>query len=88
MRRVDDLHVLNMTPLIPPRTLKERLPIDETATNTVVEARETIKRILRREDPRLLLVVGPCSIHDTSSAIEYAERLYQPTVSFRIGCLL
>ncbi len=83
MRRVDDLHVLNMTPLIPPRTLKERFPIDETATSTVVEARETIKRIVRREDSRLLLVVGPCSIHDMSSAIEYAERLYQAHCQFQ-----
>jgi len=77
VRRVDDLHVLTLTPLIAPRVLKEQFPLTEVAGNTVFEAREVIKRIVRRQDPRLLLVVGPCSIHDPAAAVEYAQKLYQ-----------
>ncbi len=47
----------------------------ERANQTVVEGREVVKRILRREDPRLLVVVGPCSIHDLDGALEYARKL-------------
>jgi 3-deoxy-7-phosphoheptulonate synthase len=49
----------------------------ECANATVVEGRETVQRILRQEDPRLLTIVGPCSIHDVAGALEYAERLSQ-----------
>ncbi len=75
MRPVDNLHVLAFEPLTPPRVLRERYPITETAAHTVYETREAIKRIMRREDQRLLAVVGPCSIHDTDAALEYAGRL-------------
>ena len=47
----------------------------ERANRTVVEGREAVRRILRQEDPRLLLIVGPCSIHDVDGALEYAQRL-------------
>ena len=47
----------------------------ERANQTVVEGREAVRRILRQEDPRLLLIVGPCSIHDVDGALEYAQRL-------------
>lgn len=83
MRRVDDLHVLTLTPLIAPRVLKEQFPLTEVAGNTVFEAREVIKQIVRRQDPRLLLVVGPCSIHDPAAAIEYAQKLYQAHRQFQ-----
>lgn len=83
MRPVDNLHVLAFEPLTPPRILRERYPITETAAQTVYETREAIKRIIRREDRRLLAVVGPCSIHDTEAALEYATRLARLAVEMR-----
>jgi 3-deoxy-7-phosphoheptulonate synthase len=61
--------------LITPQALKAELPMTARANATVVEGREVVKRILRQEDSRLLIVVGPCSTHDTESALEYARRL-------------
>ena len=75
MRKIQDVHVLSTQPLIAPRILKDQLPVDEAIVATVVEARETIRRILRGSDRRLLCVVGPCSIHDPAAALDYAERL-------------
>ena len=70
-----NLHVKEMVRLSPPRTLKAALPMTEAANATVVRGRESIKAILEQRDPRLLVVVGPCSIHDTAGALEYAGRL-------------
>ena len=75
MRKIQDVHVLATAPLISPRVLKDELPVEESMVETVVSARETIRRILRGEDARLLCVVGPCSIHDPEAALEYAGRL-------------
>lgn len=77
MHRIEDVHVRALVPLTPPRILKEELPRNEQAGETVYQGRETIKRILRREDARLLVVAGPCSIHDPEAAIEYAGRLLE-----------
>lgn len=74
-RRTSDVHVREMVPLLAPRDLKGRLPISETSARTVVEGRRTIARILRGDDPRMLAVVGPCSIHDPDAALDYARRL-------------
>jgi 3-deoxy-7-phosphoheptulonate synthase len=70
-----DLHVKELVRLSTPRALKARLPMSEAANSTVVRSREAICRILRQEDPRLLVIVGPCSIHDVTGALEYAGRL-------------
>ena len=70
-----DLHVREMVRLSPPRALKAALPMTEAANATVVRGRESVKGILRQTDPRLLVIVGPCSIHDVDGAIEYAKRL-------------
>lgn len=75
MKRTHDLNVLATTPLVTPGEMKRQFPITERANRTVVEGREAVKRVLRKEDARLLVVVGPCSIHDGAAAIEYAERL-------------
>jgi 3-deoxy-7-phosphoheptulonate synthase len=71
----DNLHVREFAPMVSPRDLRRRLPITDTIADTVFQTREAIKRILRREDRRMLLVVGPCSVHDRDSAMEYAGRL-------------
>src|SRR5262245_9939537 len=75
MQPTQNLHVKEITRLLPPRALKDEFPMTERANQTVVEGRETVKRILRGEDPRLLVIVGPCSIHDVDGALEYARKL-------------
>lgn len=75
MRRTENLRVTEVRRLIPPLQLKARHPVSETANATVVEGREAVQRILDGEDRRLLVVIGPCSIHDEQSALEYGGRL-------------
>ncbi|MBW3599894.1 MAG: 3-deoxy-7-phosphoheptulonate synthase [Planctomycetes bacterium] len=75
MKATQDLHVRGLTPLISPRDLKNEQPMTEEANETIVRTREVVKRILQGEDPRLMVVVGPCSIHDEQAALEYAQRL-------------
>lgn len=71
----DDLRVKGYTRLICPREMKAEIPVSGAACGTVLSARETIGEILYKKDRRLLLVAGPCSIHDERGALEYAERL-------------
>ena len=75
MQAPQNPHSCDMLPLMPPRALKAELPMTEAVNRTVVEGREAIRRILRQEDRRLLVIVGPCSIHDPAAALEYAGRL-------------
>src|SRR5437899_7092319 len=75
MQPTQNLHVKEIVRLLPPRALKDEFPMTERANQTVVEGRETVKRILRGQDPRLLVIVGPCSIHDVDGALEYAQKL-------------
>jgi 3-deoxy-7-phosphoheptulonate synthase len=70
-----DLRVREIVRLQSPATIKAELPISEALSATVAHGREAVTRILRRQDPRLLVVVGPCSIHDVRGALEYAGRL-------------
>lgn len=71
----DDLRIANIKELLPPVALLESLPLSDNASTTVHDAREAIHRILHGEDDRLLVIVGPCSIHDVKAAREYAEQL-------------
>jgi len=73
--RIDDLNVVEQAALLSPEALRDELPLGERAARTVVEGRRTIERILERADPRLFIVVGPCSIHDPAAAIDYGRRL-------------
>jgi 3-deoxy-7-phosphoheptulonate synthase len=75
MYRTQNLHVKEIVRLLSPAELKKQLPSTEEVAATVARSRERIIRILRQEDPRVLVVIGPCSIHDKKSAVEYAERL-------------
>jgi 3-deoxy-7-phosphoheptulonate synthase len=75
MQRTHSLRILETQRLVAPEELKAALPASERGVETVVWGRETVRRILARQDPRLLVVVGPCSIHDPASALEYARRL-------------
>jgi 3-deoxy-7-phosphoheptulonate synthase len=71
----DDLRIKWTKVVLPPVFLEEELPITERASSTVFEARKEICNILGGRDPRLVVVVGPCSIHDTDAAREYAGLL-------------
>ena len=75
MAATSDLHVVETRPLVAPALLHRELPIDAASTETVASARRRIQAILRGEDLRLLVVVGPCSVHDVKAAREYAQRL-------------
>jgi 3-deoxy-7-phosphoheptulonate synthase len=70
-----NIHVLRFEPLVPPRALTGELPLTRRAAQTVLLGREEIRGILAGSDARLLVVAGPCSIHDTAAALEYAGRL-------------
>jgi 3-deoxy-7-phosphoheptulonate synthase len=70
-----NLHVREIVRLSPPGALKTALPVTEAANATVVRGRESVKAILEQRDQRLLVVVGPCSIHDVTGALEYAGKL-------------
>ena len=71
----DDLRIAGINPLISPAVLSYYLPTTEKAATVVDQARKEAEAILSGEDDRILVVIGPCSIHDPSAALEYAERL-------------
>ena len=73
--QTDDVRIKEIKELLPPIAVLEKYPATERATNTVFEAREAIHRILTGDDDRLLVVIGPCSIHDPKAGIEYGQRL-------------
>ena len=73
--KTDDLRIMEVQEVHSPVTLIEDFPLTENAAKTVCDAREASHKILHGEDDRLIVVVGPCSIHDTKAALEYAERL-------------
>jgi 3-deoxy-7-phosphoheptulonate synthase len=79
MQRTSDVHIRSLVPLVSPADLKRELPLTDKAAETVIAGREGVKRILSGEDRRLLVVVGPCSIHDDRAALEYAGRLLDAT---------
>ena len=75
MQRTYDLRIESYRPLLPPAILLEELPLSERASETIARGRQDVARILRGEDDRLVLIVGPCSIHDPDAGLEYGRRL-------------
>ncbi len=75
MQPTQFINIVSTVPLVAPKVLKTELPITLATTKTVLDNRESIQRILAGEDCRVLIVVGPCSIHDPKAAFEYAQRL-------------
>jgi len=72
---VDNLNVDAMAEIPSPQDVQERLPLTERAAQTVLAGRNAVRAILERKDPRLFVVVGPCSVHDPAAALDYAARL-------------
>ena len=83
MTSTNDTRVASYKPLIAPRDLLAELPLGDESTALVESSRAEVKRVLDGEDDRLLVVVGPCSVHDTESAMDYANRLAElvPSIS-------
>ena len=77
LEKTSDLHVVETRPLIPPSKLHNDIPLDYTSADTVSNTRRSIQNILHDNNPRLLVIVGPCSIHDIEAAKEYAEYIQE-----------
>jgi 3-deoxy-7-phosphoheptulonate synthase len=75
LRQTDDLRITQVRPLIPPAILLEEIPLGERASNVVSNTRLAVADAIKGRDPRLVVIAGPCSIHDTGAALEYATRL-------------
>ena len=73
--QIENVNVVSTEMLLTPAELHKRLPLTADARAAVVAGRETVEAILDRRDPRLFVVVGPCSIHDPAAAMDYARRL-------------
>ncbi|KAJ9651705.1 3-deoxy-7-phosphoheptulonate synthase [Neophaeococcomyces mojaviensis] len=73
----EDVRVLGYDPLIPPALLQSEIPASDVSIRTVAEGRKACKEIIHQRDDRLLVMVGPCSIHDPATALEYAARLLE-----------
>jgi 3-deoxy-7-phosphoheptulonate synthase len=86
--RLENLNIESHRVLVTPEELKARLPATETARESVHAAREAVRAILDRRDHRLLVVLGPCSIHDVAAARAYAERLESLTADVEDSLLL
>ena len=88
-RPIDNQHVIEIKALPSPRAIKTKLPITDEAAALVVETREAIRRILHGQDrERLLVIVGPCSIHDPEAAYEYASGLQPLAAAVRDRLLI
>ena len=72
---LDNVNVEAMVEIPSPEEVQERLPLTDSAAATILEGRNAVRAILERKDPRLFIVVGPCSIHDPAAALDYAQRL-------------
>ena len=75
MEKLHDLRVSRIIRLSSPKALKDKLPVDEKIAETVIRGRREVENILTGKDSRMLVIVGPCSIHDTDAALEYAGKL-------------
>lgn len=86
--QTDDLRIREIKELTPATEIHTLFPINEKAAQTVFEARQAIHNILHAKDDRLLVVTGPCSVHDTKAALEYASRLSEIKKSFEKDLLI
>lgn len=74
-RQTEDLRIGDVRPLLSPAILHEEIPATDAASEMIADARRTVEACLAGDDPRLVVVVGPCSVHDVKATLEYAERL-------------
>ncbi|MBC8441345.1 MAG: 3-deoxy-7-phosphoheptulonate synthase [Deltaproteobacteria bacterium] len=75
MKQTYDINVKEFKPLISPVSIKKELPITDAVAKTVIDGRRDVENILQKKDGRLLVIAGPCSIHDIDAALEYAHKM-------------
>jgi 3-deoxy-7-phosphoheptulonate synthase len=73
LNELDDMRITHIKPLIPPQILMEDLPLSLKAAETILNGRQGAEDIIHGRDDRLLVIVGPCSIHDVESGLEYGK---------------
>jgi 3-deoxy-7-phosphoheptulonate synthase len=73
LNELDDKRITHIKPLIPPQILMEDLPLSLKAVETILDGRQGAEDIIHGRDDRLLVVVGPCSIHDVEAGLEYGK---------------
>jgi 3-deoxy-7-phosphoheptulonate synthase len=83
MKKTDELRTIRIDPLITPSELANQYAITSDIMDIVITTRQNIARIMTGEDLRLLVVIGPCSVHDPLAAVEYAQRLYELRVKYK-----
>lgn len=71
----DDCRIQGYDPIVPPGLIQAELPVDDDSRNVIDAGRKASSKIIKHEDDRLLVIVGPCSLHDPQSALEYAKLL-------------
>ena len=76
-KRLEDWRIKGYDPLTPPDLLQHEFPVSEQGQKNIIEAREGVCNILNGKDDRLVIVIGPCSIHDPKTAYEYCDRLHE-----------
>ena len=75
MKKIHDLNIESYSPITPPQIYREDVAISDFSSKVVAESRETVSKIIDGQDKRILLITGPCSIHDVDAGLEYASRL-------------
>ncbi|QIE01871.1 3-deoxy-7-phosphoheptulonate synthase [Buchnera aphidicola] len=83
MKKTDELRTIRIDPLITPAELAKKYAITSEIMDTVIATRQNIARIMTGKDLRLLVVIGPCSVHDPIAAVEYAHRLYELRLKYK-----
>jgi len=86
--QTDDVRIAELRPLIPPAILMEELPLGDEASASVARIRDEVAGVVSGRDDRLLVVVGPCSIHDPEAGLDYAKRLRKPAAEFQAELLV
>ena len=86
--KIDDVNIDGLRPLLPPAILMEELPVSDTSADMISRSRSDIASIFTGDDDRLLVVVGPCSIHDTDAALDYAQCLKKAADLYRQELLI
>ena len=75
MKKIHDLNIESYSPITPPQIYREDVAISDFSSKVVAESRQTVSKIIDGQDKRILLITGPCSIHDVDAGLEYASRL-------------
>lgn len=88
MNKIFNVNINSCKPLMSPKQLKAQLPVTDNAINTVVKGRTEIQNVLEKKDKRLIAIVGPCSVHDYESAMDYAKMLNELRIKYEDKILL